>query len=226
MKGLEDFNSTDDFVIPRRSLVQNTSRVDDIDEALPGTFIDETTRTVVGKTMHAALLKVKKNRALFYGMDSGKKGLQCWSPDANIPSPTSPEKQAETCAACPHSKKDLQYDMLCYDIDESETLGAPVVFWLRAKGTSLFPAKTLISMLLQRRKRAFDFTFKITGAKASGKKGSYFVLGFSDVTMVSDDILPQLESAYEVYAQDVEQPLPAMADEPEAQTETNGETPF
>lgn len=218
MQGLEDFG-TSDFVIPRRSLVQNTSRVDDIEDAHPGVFIDETTRTVVGKTMHAALLKVKKNRALFYPIESGKKGLKCWSADAVVPHPTAVEKQADTCESCQFSKKDMQYDMLFYDIDESERLGAPVVFWLRAKGTSLFPARTFISTLLQRKKRAFDLTVKISAAKSTGKNGSYFVMNFADLSMASDELLPQLEAAYEVYAQDADPTVEIQAEtEPDTAT--------
>lgn len=197
--GLEGLGS-EDFVIPRRSLVQNTSRVDDIDGAMPGMFVDETTRTLVGKQMHIAVLRVRKSRALFHPKDTGLKGIKCWSRDAITPDSSVATPVSATCKACPEQWRDLQYDLLCYDVDESETINAPVVFWLRAKGTSMKPTRTYLSTLLTRKSRAFDYTVTLTGPRAVSKHGSYFVLNFAGVTVANDLLKAKLEQAYQLYA--------------------------
>lgn len=199
MRGLEGLGA-DDFVVPRRSLVQNTSRVDDIDGAAPGMFVDETTRTLVGKSMRVAVLKVRKNRALFWDRESGQKGLRCWSRDAITPDGNVANPVAAVCKDCTEQWRDLAYDFLCYDVEESAKVGVPVVFWLKAKGASLKPARTYLSTLLSRKSKAYDFTATITGPRAVSKQGSYFVLNFSDVQVTDEALQPLLDEAYNVYA--------------------------
>lgn len=199
--GLEGLGA-EDFVIPRRSLVQNTSRVDDIEDALPGMFIDETTRTIVGKSMKVAVLRVRKSRALFHDKDSGLKGLRCWSRDTTTPDAAVEQPVSSACKGCQYEWRDLQYDFLCYDVAESTKIGAPVVFWLRAKGASMKPARTYISALLSRKSRAYDYLVTVTGPKAVSKRGSYFVLNFSDIEVANDDLKEALEDAYATYAID------------------------
>jgi hypothetical protein len=193
--GLEGFDQ-EDLIVGRRTMVQNTSKTGD-----PGTFYDETNKQTVRNRdkMRVVILAIRKERTLFYPMGGEKKGRQCWSDDAKTPSPDVPNPVASSCAACPNNKKDLQYNLLCLDMDDMEEYGAPTPFMIRAKGTSLFPVRTFVSSLTSRRKRPLDYIVTMVAKKDSNQKGRFIVMSLENLDPVSEDLRPVIEEAYKTY---------------------------
>lgn len=198
--GLDDWDQSD-FVVPRVSIIQPTSSKH---SEGAGEFYDESDKIRLGKSLDVVLLKVTKSRALFWPMDSERKGVQCRSADAKFPDADITSPCATECKGCKNEQKDLQFDLLFLDTKRSKEFGQPVVFMLRAKGASLRPTRAYITGIIQRNKHIFDFGVTLKLMKnPPGTKGSYFFLQYEGVTSLQSsdtEMHTMAEEAFALYA--------------------------
>ena len=204
--GTEDLDESD-FPMPRVKMVQNTSRIEGMPDASPGTFVDASGLVDLGKVVNVVVLKVSKFRALYWDAKdplnaAGKTGLRCKSSDGHTPNQSVEYPLAGKCADCDFKFKDLHYRLLCMDVKRSVDVGLPVVFEHVVKGTSLDPIKKYIGAIVQRDKAPMEFSVDFKAAKADKGKGVYYVLQCENVKPLDSmgDTAAMAKSAYETYA--------------------------
>lgn len=201
--GTEDLDDSD-FPMPRVKMVQNTSRIEGMPDVLPGTFVDVSGQSELGKVINVVVLKVSKFRVLYWDPknESGKTGMRCMSHDGRTPTSSVEYPVSSDCASCEFRFKDLHYRLLCMDTKRSEEVGLPVVFEYVVKGTSLDPVRKYIGAIRQRSKAPMDFSVDFRAAKADRGKGAYYVLQCENIKPIDQmgDMAAMAKSAYETYA--------------------------
>lgn len=127
------------------------------------------------KELEVVLLAYPPSRAWWeVSIEDGGGGTpDCRSHDMIVPDPTSPNRQAPTCAACPHSKWGdnrerpacaESVNVVAYETpyERNGVAGGDRFVWLRFAGTGLKPFKDYISYLESRRMVSFAVTTKVT----------------------------------------------------------------
>jgi hypothetical protein len=119
------------------------------------------------KALEVVLLAYPPSRAWWaVSIDDGGGGApDCRSHDMIVPDPSSPLRQSDRCASCPHSKWGdnnerpscaESVNVVAYDV------GGDRFVWLRFGGTALKPFKDYISYLESRRLVSFAVTTNVT----------------------------------------------------------------
>jgi len=168
MEGLDQ----QDLILPRKTILQPTSKKD----GKEGEFFDNLTNQCVPH-IDAVALRISRTRTLWSG-DLSDTRPECQSYDAVNGSAYG------ACDACEFNSDvnrelwdqaglkrcNRGYLFLCVNtVDDS-------LFLLGAMGTSVRPAKVLISQLVQRRGPAFGAVIRFETAKVVDDKGKYYVL--------------------------------------------------
>ena len=131
--------------------------------------------------------------------DGGGGAPDCRSHDMIAPDPTSPMRQAATCAACPHSKWGdnrerpecaESVNVVAYDV------GGDRFVWLRFAGTGLKPFKDYISYLESRRFVSFAVSTKVTLEKKEDGAKQWLVPKFAmGQALTPEQVRPMREVA-------------------------------
>ena len=223
LEGLEEFDQTD-IIVPRRTLVQPMTKLSTLGiKAAPGAFIDKTSKKVYSDPFPIVVLTLKKNRALSHPFESKEKGYRCWSSDGRTPDADVENPISTSCLGCPEAGKDLQYNLLCLDVNETLENGVPSVFWFTARKSSRYRAQDLINNFVSTRTSPRARVVTMEGIQpANMRQGNYYVASFRDVTVLPEKLQPYVDAAVALYASAAEQ---APADEDIAPVDDNS-TPF
>lgn len=176
---MEGFNDEPD--IPKRILIQPTSRPKGIDDAPLGAFVDITNKRVIGKSMDVIILAAASKRKLFYPEGSPMKGVQCFSDDGIFPSSAVASPIAAQCRGCVNENKDNIAELLCLDVAETKASGKASLFIYEAKKTAIKPVGLYLNGISRVDKNARDFQATIGTAKNETAKGKWFTPEFSNV---------------------------------------------
>lgn len=206
--GLEGFGGTD-MVVPTYKLFQATSSdVPGIDKELAvGDYFDAAGKFNRKKGFKAVLLAATKKRMLYWDEKKdgvGKKGRRCWSDDGVVPASNVQYPVNTRCNMCEYRNQDEEFHMTLLDVEQSLENGTPSVFKYVAKGTSLFPTRTLISALVKSQKPARDFVFVLGSERKANKqgKGNFAIATYTSVMPIDSEgeLLSALaEEAYQLY---------------------------
>ena len=167
IEGMEDMGQ-EDMILPRYSIVQPTSK--GTGDTEPGWFWNNLAKEAVN-AVFAVILRVNHTRTLWSG-DLADKTPECSSYDGIT------GRTYGTCAGCQFNAwggKEVKYCkqgymFLCTDPSSGEK------FMIGAMGTSVRPAKLLISQFMNKRRSPFSAVIKFLTAKVEGDKGKYWVL--------------------------------------------------
>jgi len=193
--GMEELDSKD-YIVPRRKLMQGTSKVEGMVDIMPGTFVDVSAKRTVGKSMQVIVLLIKVGRTLYWERASGKEGRRCWSHDGKTPSAQVEFPVSSSCGNCEEAWKDKTFSLLCLDVKETLEIGSPVMFWMTASKTSRRPTQEFLSAVASRQKHLFATRTTIASVRQESDRGEpYFTLGFSDMAFLN----PNDEKDEELY---------------------------
>jgi hypothetical protein len=227
VEGLEGFSGTD-MVIPELVMIQNTTgeisglideKTGAAVEQLPGLFVDKKARVSYGKKLEVVLLQASKRRKLWYDKKKDQKtGVKCYSLDGISPADNAAEKQADTCAECQHSQRDIEFHMLFLDVERSLEASAPVLFRFVSKSTANTPVRNMVSAIVKRKQATREFQVTMATMKDSNNKGNFVNLTFGSLLPVKEN--PKLEAIVEeAYLTYVESASPANDDSQSPQEE-------
>lgn len=174
LEGMEGLDQSD-LILPRKTIVQPTSKKEGADEHL-GHFHDNLTNEMV-PNIEAVILQISKARTLWSG-DLNETKPECASYDGTA------GRTYGTCAECQFNtdvnpglweSNDMKrcnrgYLLLCVDRKDG------TMFLLGAMGTSVKPAKILISQFVQKKRSPFSALVRFETVKIVDDKGKYFVL--------------------------------------------------
>ena len=196
-----------DLIVPRRSLVQGTSR--NTDTKRSGEFYDALSKEYKAE-LRVAVLAQQKKRALFG--DNFDDPPLCRSEDAAYPVAcvvvNISEKErttGTTCAECWFSQWGsdpkggdgqackLSYDLLCYDLDENTP------FMLRVSGTSIRPWREFVTDGKRAGLRASGMETVIGSREVTTARGKYSVLVFERGAPLEEDYALEMQRTAGVY---------------------------
>lgn len=195
IEGMESLDQGD-LILPRKTIIQATSKKEGADEHL-GHFHDNLTNEMV-PTIEAVILNITRTRTLWAGGDGSDRKPECGSYDGI---------SGRTYGACNEchfnpevnptlwDEKDLKrcdrgYLFLCCDRRDGS------LFLLGAMKTSVKPAKVLISSFAQKRKSPFSAVVKWETYKVIDDKGKYYVLKPSITTWLTADEANEYREMY------------------------------
>lgn len=185
VEGLEDLDQSD-FILPRWSIVQPTSKREDADDHL-GQFV----RNIDGEfrpSIDAVLLKVNQSRILWSG-DLNDKHPECVSRDGLTGSVYG------ACAKCQFNtliNPGLRTDSNAkrcnfgYTVILIDDLDAGSMALFGAMGTSVRPMKVLTTQIMQRRRPLFSWVVRFETEKITNDRGKFYVLKASLAKQLDD----------------------------------------
>jgi hypothetical protein len=148
-------------------------------------------------------LEIRAGR-VFFPPDKNVGGTPlCRSNDGIVPANNVPERQASSCAICPHGPKlwrTFKQTGIKPDCDETQNLlfieresGFPHYLTIKGSSIKLFKSMqtAILREILMNRTRGldlklYDFSFEIVPTKIQGAKGNYYILNFANPTRVAN----------------------------------------
>ena len=224
IEGLEGLTSND-VILPRWSLIQPTSRKDGADEHV-GQFV-RNLDGVFREHLDAVVLMIQPSR-LLWSADTSDRRPECYSRDGATGSVYG---DCATCQFNTQANPSLVAEMrnggqprICsfgYNLIIVDDLEEKSPALLGAMGTSVRPAKTLISQFATKRQSPFASLVRVESEKQVNEKGKFYVLKFSvqrrfDDAQVAEwrDLYLNLKGATIQEVEDAPGDAPVDADEP------------
>lgn len=217
-------------------LMQNTTRGEGVE---PGKFRVKSTGEKFGQ-IEIVLLKAQRGRVYFPpGGDLGAEPI-CRSNDAVKPSDRANAPQAMYCKSCEHSqwqgkgkgaKKPACQEKVNILFVEKTT---KIPYRMTFGGMSLKPIKEALSNIAAKAKSMqaegknpslFDFTLTLKPVKVDGSRGSYFVIGVTNVGTIDETKRGEFGQLFAEYVQRQKQEDDFTATENEVNAAIEGEQP-
>lgn len=224
----EGFEGLDqqDLILPRMTILQPTSKKD----GKEGEFHNNLTGECL-PSLEAVILKVNRTRTLWSG-DLGDTRPECQSYDGLVGRVYGPCEQCQfnpEVNAVLWEEKNLKrcnrgYLFLCLNPKDE------AMFLLSAMGTSVKPARILISQLVQKVRSAFGALVRFETSRVVDDKGKYYVLKPTVVKAYSQaEVVPYREMSRSLQAvaiHEVDEGAEAEEPSPESGPAGDGRLPF
>jgi hypothetical protein len=198
--GFEDFDKDIDMTIPRRKIVQATTR--DIDAKEAGKYLDVLSG-VTTPQIDAVILKYGHTRALFAEGDFSSAGLVCASANGRVPRDNIENPVSQVCDGCPMAqwgedrtppKCSLGYTFLCVDTTDDSP------FMITFSRTAFAAAKKLISGLAMKRRPLFSWAVRMTTEIKQSDAGKWYQPKFAPLVLTDTDALQKYMEMYRGFA--------------------------
>lgn len=185
IEGLEGLNQQD-LILPRKTIIQPSSKREGADEHL-GYFHDNLSNEMV-PSIEAVILQISHARTLWSG-DQSDSTPECASYDGVT------GRVYGACADCQFNydadpgvwgDKDIKQCRKGYLFLSSDRADGSM-FLLGAMGTSVKPARILISSFVQKRRSPFSAVVKFETQKIIEEKGKYYILKATISKWLTDD---------------------------------------